>query len=474
MPRTPLRLAALLFVLGAAACSDRTPLAVNDLPFTQPQLTKLQCTARVKARSVSCAAAPVAGARGNLIVGGQNVYVKLTSSNTAYDGEASFTSDVTLQNLMRQPMGTADGVNPDPGGNLVFFAEGPTVTDGEGTVTVEKADSLGIFTGSNQPAYRYPGILSPYQVSAPRTWSFSVPNTVLVFTFMVYVSTRLPNETGWIDLGPPHPYVRAGTSLPLAATVRTAAGGATGAAVTWTAADSLVARVDSLGTVTGVAAGTTRIFASGGGRLDSLTVTVTPAAGDQTPPNLLSLELAARTANTSAGPVGIGATFHVTDVGTGTVSVAAQMRSPTGATVSATGCALTAGDANDGTWECTFDFPLYSEAGEWVVDEVTLDDLAGNVNSIALADLRRAGYPTTLWMESLADADGPALTALSAAADSIDTRAGVLGLGFTLDAADSLSGIQAASVSLTSPTGGQTLTGDCTLTAGIDASGTFE
>ena len=68
---------------------------------------------------------------GDLIIGGQNVNVKLTSSNVAYNsGTGRFTFDVTVQNLIPQPLGTTDGTTLAPGGVSVFFTSGPTVTDG--------------------------------------------------------------------------------------------------------------------------------------------------------------------------------------------------------------------------------------------------------------------------------------------------------------------------------------------------------
>ncbi|HEX8243299.1 MAG TPA: hypothetical protein VF541_07380, partial [Longimicrobium sp.] len=101
-------------------------------------------------------------------------------------------SEVTLQNLAQQAMGTADGTTV--AGTRVFFASGPTVTAGTGTVTLANADGTGVFTASNQPYFLYAEILSPYQVSAPKTWRFNVPNTVNRFTFAVYVSAPMADE----------------------------------------------------------------------------------------------------------------------------------------------------------------------------------------------------------------------------------------------------------------------------------------
>jgi len=69
----------------------------------------------------------------DLIVGGQGALVRLASSGTTYNaGTQAFASDVTVENLIAQPMNTTDGTTPDAGGIKVFFHSGPTVTGGAG------------------------------------------------------------------------------------------------------------------------------------------------------------------------------------------------------------------------------------------------------------------------------------------------------------------------------------------------------
>src|SRR2546430_4070324 len=92
----------------------------------------------------------------NLIVGGQGALVRLGSSGTSYNsGTQSFTSSVTVENLIAQPMSTADGTTPDAGGIKVFFHSGPTVTGGTGTVSLVNFDGVGTFTAANQEYFLY-------------------------------------------------------------------------------------------------------------------------------------------------------------------------------------------------------------------------------------------------------------------------------------------------------------------------------
>jgi len=188
--------AAPLLAVLAAACADRTPTAaLPAAPGPQTVHTRIDCTVEVAAAVVRCAApAPPAGAaRGNVIVGGQGVSVRLLSSGTAYDG-TFLNSDVTVQNLLAQPMGTPDGTTAT--GVRVFFVTGPSVTSGSGEAVVENADGIGTFTASGQPYFEYPQVLASQGTSAPRRWQFRVAPTVGEFAFTLYVDAQLPAEAG--------------------------------------------------------------------------------------------------------------------------------------------------------------------------------------------------------------------------------------------------------------------------------------
>ena len=181
-------------LLAAAACSDRNVLLPSQAPLPQ-SLPAAVCTVDVRAKRVACSDASATGAaRGDRLVGGQEKFVRLTSSNVAYDNQDFvFTFDETLQNLLKQSMGTTDGSTVTP--IKVFFSQQPTVTSGTGDVSILNADGVGMFTASNQPYYQYSEILTPYQISAAKTWEFSVDATVNTFTFTVFVSAPLADES---------------------------------------------------------------------------------------------------------------------------------------------------------------------------------------------------------------------------------------------------------------------------------------
>jgi hypothetical protein len=174
-----------------AACADQQPVAVREQVAVQPAtvLQAFDCTASI-ADGLSCRPAGAgAGGASRAIIDGQNVYIRLASSNAGYDaGTQTFSVDVTVQNLMNEAMGTPDGVTPDPDGIQVFYMN-DIVARGTGQVTVANADGVGFFTAANQPYHRYTEVLDKDEVSGSRPWMFNMPATVTGFSFKVMIET---------------------------------------------------------------------------------------------------------------------------------------------------------------------------------------------------------------------------------------------------------------------------------------------
>jgi hypothetical protein len=180
-------LPALVLAALAAACTDG-PLA----PGTRPAptlLPALQCVVDVASAAMSCKTLdpPGTGALTNRIVGGQDTYVKLTNTNTSYSvGTGIFKTDVRVQNLTQQTMGT-DGVTVS--GVQVFFSQGPSTS--MGTVTVANADGDSTFlNGAETPYFNYAETLAPMEISSAREWQFQVAGGATTFSFRVYVNTK--------------------------------------------------------------------------------------------------------------------------------------------------------------------------------------------------------------------------------------------------------------------------------------------
>jgi hypothetical protein len=253
--------AAVGLALVVIACTDRTnPAGPGDggggthprtPPATPINVQALECSARVKERTVSCAAPSASRAAGlpsYLIVGGQNVYVQVATVNPDYNsGTQAFTFDLTIRNLIPQPLGTTDAntLAPDANGVRLFFHDGPTVTSGTGTITVA-GDGTDNFTASNQPYYQYNAVLEEFEVSSARTWQLNMPNTVNEFTFLLMVSAAVPYPDGYIDVAG-NTSVRSGNVRTLTAVVRSPVGNIDEAATItdWTSGDPLLADYDS-------------------------------------------------------------------------------------------------------------------------------------------------------------------------------------------------------------------------------------
>jgi hypothetical protein len=186
-----------------AACSEPTvPTGTSpEIPVAAQQsvLATLSCRVDVAAQSMSCAPESPAGRSADVILGGQNTYVTLTSSSVVNNG-TTITANVNVKNLTVQPWATADGTTPDTGGVKVFFHTGPT-----NGVTVANRDSTTTFTGPNQPYFKYSGtdlgtdgingILASGETSANKSWVFNL-NGAGTFAFQLFITTKLPDDQG--------------------------------------------------------------------------------------------------------------------------------------------------------------------------------------------------------------------------------------------------------------------------------------
>lgn len=273
------RRVSLLPLIALASACDRSPsapLPVVPDPQQAPVLA-VSCQATVASRVVTCSTpgARAQGLRGDVLLGGQNLYVTLASSNVQVYAD-TFAFDVTVRNLIPQALGTTDGATPDPSGVGVFFHQGPTVTGGSGQMGVANPDGLGTFTASNQPYFRYAGMLAQNQTSAPRRWKLRFDPGVVSFGFTVYVSAAVRYPDGWIDVAPAAIATVTGTTVQLNGVVRDLLGRpVTGAAIAWSSADTSVARVDAAsGSLVTVHDGATVVTATSGARTGTVSVSV--------------------------------------------------------------------------------------------------------------------------------------------------------------------------------------------------------
>lgn len=275
-------------------CADNPPTGAGpademDTGRAASPLMVVMCDASITSGSVTCRApdgsVSVPG-RGALLIGKQNVHVKVTTAAAVYTpADSTFAFDLTVQNLIPQALATLDGVSGHPDGVRVFFSSGPTVSAGSGVAEVKNASGTATFTNPSQPYFQYAGtdlgadgMLSANEVSAAKQWQLRIESGVTSFTFMLLVSTEVQYPSGYITVSPPVDSLVAGTSVPLTATVRDAFGAEiAGQSVRWGTGNGTVGAVDGNGVVSGLAPGNVTITATSGARTGTASISVCPA-----------------------------------------------------------------------------------------------------------------------------------------------------------------------------------------------------
>ncbi|MBB4638826.1 PPC domain-containing protein [Longimicrobium terrae] len=262
------RLPLIAAALALAACSD-TSSPVQPTESREPEnaiTTALTCTASTRTREVRCSddAALADGVRG-VIVGNQNGYVRLTSSNVTVALD-TISFDVTVENLIAQPLGTTNGSAPEPEGVRVFFVAGPAST-GAGTVTVANPDGVATINGPDQPYFQYNGPLSQNTISEPRRWKLQFSPEVTNVTFKVLVSAAVQFPDGYVDNTPYVLTLNLGETRNLPGAVFTVVGNPVpGAVIDWSSSNPGLASVNGSQVTAGGGRGFATLTATSGSR----------------------------------------------------------------------------------------------------------------------------------------------------------------------------------------------------------------
>jgi hypothetical protein len=184
-------------------------------------------------------------------------------------------------------------------------------------------------------------------------------------------------------------------------------------------------------------------------------------AGDTTPPSLVGLSFTPTSVDTSAGPATFEIRAHIRDDVSGLRAASIWFRSPSGAqsfSVPFYGSSPVSGTALDGVFQpgMAATLPANSEPGTWRLERFSMTDEAGNTVSVDGAAASAAGFPTTFEQTGAGDTTPPSLVGLSFSPSSVDTSAGPATFEIRAHIRDDVSGLRAASIWFSSPSGGQT------------------
>lgn len=323
MPLRPLfrtTLAAATLV-ALTACLDRESPVSPDVAGPDPsnrQDFQVTCVASVTGGTVACAQPESVGSQA-LIIGGQGQYVQVSSDNIAVV-ENTFSFDVTVQNLIHQPMGTLDGTTPHEDGVRVFFEQLPTTTGGTGSIVVANADGEGTFLRAGQLYYQYPGILGHTETTEPRTWQFTFDPGVETFVFTVFVTAEVPSETDWIDLSETPRYLTLNVDTTLTAVLRDRVGNPIDAEITFSSSDPSIVDVSPDGAAQVIGFGFATITATAGDVVAEQTVGVC-SAGLPGRSRIVSGAAATRFCLGGLGGDAAGSNYLIVPVNTSTADV---------------------------------------------------------------------------------------------------------------------------------------------------------
>ncbi|MDQ3962690.1 MAG: hypothetical protein M3277_02065 [Actinomycetota bacterium] len=112
---------------------------------------------------------------------------------------------------------------------------------------------------------------------------------------------------------------------------------------------------------------------------------------------------------------------------------------------------LVSGDPKDGVYEVQVTLPRYSPQGDWRVQNVRVEDEAGNGRYYFREHLEQLGLSTTFTQAGVGDSNPPQISSLEVGPTSVDTSAGPQTITATAAISDDIAGVQRAFLVFLSP-----------------------
>ncbi len=182
---------------------------------------------------------------------------------------------------------------------------------------------------------------------------------------------------------------------------------------------------------------------------------------DLNSPDLASFDFNPKTIDVSSGSQSVIVNLRIKDEISGFHWGELRIRSPSGSIDRVKyiyPSNIISGNAQDGVYETTWVFPQYSYAGTWIVSDLIMHDVAGNIIHLATPEFSQEGFPIQL--ELISDPDdtiSPELISFTFSPQTIDVSSGSQSVNVNLRITDELSGFDNGMVRINSPSGQQSV-----------------
>ena len=168
---------------------------------------------------------------------------------------------------------------------------------------------------------------------------------------------------------------------------------------------------------------------------------------DATPPVLTGFTFSPMSVNTTTSSAVVNLMAQATDNLSGVALVNVVFVSPSGKySISSGNLGRTGGTSLNGTWTNPVTIPAFSEAGAWVVSDVSVIDNVNNLATYSTSALQALGFPTQLQVTSQQDATPPVLTGFTFSPMSVNTTTSSAVVNLMAQATDNLSGVALVNV----------------------------
>ncbi len=195
---------------------------------------------------------------------------------------------------------------------------------------------------------------------------------------------------------------------------------------------------------------------------------------DITAPTMNAFTFSPMAVNTTTSSATFTATAQFTDDLSGVAGSLIRFLSPSSQQSTECNPRLISSTDLNGTFQCTLYLPPYSEAGTWIVQQVSVSDNVGNYRFYYTSDLQALSFPTTLQVTSQQDITAPTMSAFTFTPMAVNTTTSSATITATVQFSDNLSGVGGSLLRFVSPSGQQSAECNLRLISGNDLNGTYQ